>query len=112
MAQEKDASQDSVKAEASQKSRKGQQLNALIFAAVIILGIVLPPRFKGFAPFLFVIPIIWSVMNKIHRIGEDPANPPKTESHSPAVPHSTTGDEPYSYQPKDPKDPRKYKPIG
>ena len=112
MARGTNPSQDDVTPEAAQKAKSQQRLNALAFAAVLILGIVLPARFKGFVPFLFVIPIIWSVINKIRRVGEDPANPPRTEPHSPAVQHPITSTEPYFYQPKDPKDPRRYKPIG
>ena len=112
MAEGKNRSEDDLTPEAREKAKKQGRLNALVLAAVFLLGVVLPPEYKAFVPFLFVIPIIIAVVNKIRQAGEKPESPPQNLTHPPHMPDRTTSDEPYTYKPKDPKDPRRYKPIG
>jgi hypothetical protein len=98
--------------ESSEKAKKPWGLNALILAAVFLLTAVLPPGYKAFAPFLFLIPVILNVVNKVRQADENPANPAGDRTYSPPVSNRIPSSEPYSYKQKDPKDPRKYKPIG
>jgi hypothetical protein len=105
-------SEGEVNPEASEKNKKQWQLNALILAGVFLLSVVLPPAYKILAPFLFVIPFIINVVNKIRQVEEKSGNSPQDQTHSPPMPDQIPSPEPYTYKPKDPKDPRRYKPIG
>lgn len=112
MAQGKRSVKDDISPEAAEKAKKQRMLNAAILAAVLLLSAVLPPAYKVFAPFLFVIPFILSVLHKIRQAGVNLPNPPEDQTHYPPVPNRIPSPEPYAYKPKDPKDPRRYKPIG
>jgi hypothetical protein len=96
----------------SEKDKKQWRLNALILAGVVLLSAVLPPEYKAFAPVLFLVPVIVGVVKKIRRFGENSGNVTQDQTYSPPVYEDTTSHEPYSHTPKDPKDPRRYKPIG
>jgi|GEM_PF-3102526 len=98
--------------ESSEKAKKPWGLNALILAGVLLLSAVLPPGYKAFAPFLFLIPIILNVVNKVRQADENPANTAVDPTYSTPTSNRIPSDDPYSYEQKDPKDPRKYKPIG
>jgi hypothetical protein len=98
--------------ESSENAKKQWGLNALILAGVFILSAVLPTGYKAFAPFLFLIPVILNVVNKVRQADENPANPEDNRTYSPPMSSQNSASEPYSYKQKDPKDPRKYKPIG
>ena len=104
--------EDGITPEASEKTKKQWQLNALILAGVFLLSYVLPPAYKAFAPVLFVIPFIINVVKKIRQVGEKSDNPSQDRTYSPPMPDQIPSPEPYTYKPKDPKDPRRYKPIG
>jgi len=112
MAEGKNPSENDPSPESSEKAKKQGRLNALIWAAVFLLGAVLPSEYKGFVPFLFLIPIILSVVNKIRQASEKSEHPSHYPTHSPQMPDRMPSHEPYAYKPKDPKDPRRYKPIG
>jgi hypothetical protein len=103
---------DETTPEELQKAKKQGQLNALTLGAVFLLGILLPPAYKPFAPLLFVIPVVVKVMNKIRQTGENSGNPPRNRIRSQPMPERDPSTEPYSHNPKNPKDPRRYKPIG
>ena len=93
-------------------AKKRSHLNVLILAGVFLLGVVLPPAYKAFAPLLFLIPIIIAVVKKVRQAGEKRGNPPLDQTYAPPVPDQIPSSEPYTYEPKDPKDLRRYKPIG
>ena len=80
---------------------------ALILVAIFMLSkIVLPPEYRAFVPFLFLIPLIPVVIQKARQAC-------KKNEYSPLChPDADHTVEPYSYTPKDPNDPRRYKPIG
>ena len=104
--------EDGVDSEESEKTKKQWGLNVLILAGVFLLSAVLPSEYKAFAPALFIIPLIAGIVKKIRRSGENPENPSQDNTYSPPIPDRIPTHEPYSYTPKDPKDPRRYKPIG
>ncbi len=112
MAEEIKSSEDDIAPESLEKAKKQGKLGAIILVCVLLLSIVLPPEYKAFAPILFIIPFAINVVNKIRQVREKSQNPLQKQPHSQPVSDSISSLEPYSYKPKDPKDPRKYKPIG
>ena len=106
------SSKDDITPESVEKAKKRGRLGGFIFLGVLLLGVVLPPAYKALAPFLFVIPIIVSVVNKIRQVSVKSGNPPIDQTYSQSMPHQTASSEPYTSKPKDPEDPRRYKPIG
>lgn len=103
---------DDAPPEAREVAKKRSRLNTLILALVFVLGIALPQPYKAFAPILFLIPLVIAVMNKVRQAGEKSGTPLPNQTYSPPMPDQNHSVEPYSYTPKDPKDPRRYKPIG
>ncbi|MBN1569182.1 MAG: hypothetical protein JXA73_15130 [Acidobacteria bacterium] len=99
------SSEEGLSSEESQQKRKSAWVNALIFAAIFVLSIVLPPEYKPFVPILFVIPLIIALVGKVRQIR-------KKNEPSVYVSEQDHAGEPFSYTPKDPNDPRRYKPIG
>lgn len=91
--------------EESRAAGKSALVNAAILAAIIALSILLPPEYKAFVPFLFLIPLVLAVVAKVRQIR-------KKNEYVPHMPDANPSAEPYSYTPKDPNDPRRYKPIG
>jgi len=87
-------------------------INALIVVGLFLLGIVLPPAYKVFKPFLFVIPSIIAVANKTLLAGKGHRNLLGDQTCSPPMPGRIPSLESYADVPKDPKDPRRYRPIG
>jgi hypothetical protein len=110
MAEETKTFEDDITPESLEKAKKQGKLGALVLAAVLLLSIVLPPEYKAFAPILFIVPFGINVVNKIRQMREKAENPLQEQPHS--LPDGIPSIEPYSCQPKDPRDPRKYKPIG
>ena len=108
----KNRSEDDISPEDSEKTKKQWRLNALILAGVFLLSALLPPRYRAFAPLLFVIPFVVSVVNKIRQVREKFGSPPQGQIDSPPISGRIPSQEPYTYKPKDPKDLRRYKPIG
>ena len=101
--------QDS-QSEAAQAAKKRSRLNALIILLIPALGALLPSPYKACAPFLFLIPLFIFLADKIRKTEEKSANPPAIQTYS--MPNRDRSVEPYLYTPRDPKDPRRYKPIG
>ncbi len=105
-------SENGIPSKGGEAAKKKSYLNFLALAAVFLFGIVLPPKYKAFAPIFLLIPFIVSVVEKARRLSgkEDPAAPDRGDeprTHLPAP-----SGEPFSCEPKDPRDPRRYKPIG
>ncbi|MDM7996604.1 MAG: hypothetical protein QUT30_13095 [Acidobacteriota bacterium] len=96
---------EDVPPEETRPAGKAALVNAAILAAIFALSILLPPEYKAFVPFLFLIPLVLAVVAKVRQIR-------KKNEDSPHMPDADHTIEPYSYTPKDPNDPRRYKPIG
>jgi len=105
-------SKNDMAPEAVDKPKKQSNLNALILAGVFVLGVVLPTPYKALAPFLFLLPFILKVIKKIRQSSEISGTTPQDQTYNPSVPNRIPSIEPYSHTPTDPKDPRRYKPIG
>jgi len=95
-----------------QDKKKRSQMNALILGGVLLLGAILPQSYKYFAPLLFLLSPLLKVLNKLRTDSIQTENLQTNKTHSAYKPESPHSSEPYSYKPRDPKDPRKYKPIG
>jgi hypothetical protein len=76
------------------RERTRTRINALVLILVLVWTTVAPYPWSLFAPLLFVLPLIYSIRRRLHGRAAVPAG------------------EPYSCAPKDPMDPRRYKPIG
>ena len=86
--------------ETSEKVKKQWKLNTLILAGVFLLSVVLPPKYKAFAPLLFVIPFIINVANKIRQADNTPENPSQdNNTYTAPAPDRTPAQEPYTYKP-------------
>jgi hypothetical protein len=113
MTEEKHFPAEDTEEENPDQNKKQWKLNSLILAGVFALSVLLPAEYKAFAPLLFLVPFIIKVTNKFRQSGESPEHPSTDPPYNPSMPEDrTTLSDPYSYKPKDPKDPRKYKPIG
>ena len=96
--------------EAKHKSR----MNAMILIAVFLAGIVLPVAslapspWNVVAPTLSLIPMVYAIVQRIRKPGASGERLPET-----LMRYADFSDlkEPYSCTPKDPKNPRRYKPI-
>ncbi|MEJ2110176.1 MAG: hypothetical protein P8Z37_09745 [Acidobacteriota bacterium] len=112
MAEEKQPQEYEAGSEKKAK-KKQSQLSSLILAGVFLLGIFLPARYKAFAPLLFLVVPVIKVLNKWKNDPTEQTGMPSAEQPAASFsPYKNDSTDPYSYQPKDPKDPRKYKPIG
>jgi hypothetical protein len=108
---------DNFTADEVTQSRQRARINGLIVAAVLLLGVVAPPPWNLYAPVLFLIPIILGLLDRLRRITvqNNSVHSDSVQSDSVqrnAVPGAGPIPEPYSYTPRDPGDPRRYKPIG
>jgi hypothetical protein len=101
---------DDLPVEAVEAAKKRSRINALILGAVFLLLMFAPHPWNAYAPILFLIPVVYSLISRIRGASNAPGPLPR-----PSVPPQKSDSrrsEPYSYKPRDPKDPRKYKPIG
>lgn len=113
MAEEtRDSIEETSSPEAVEAAKRQSRLNLLILAGVFALGVILPPEYKAFAPILFLVPVIMAVVKKVRQAGEKPGDTPPRHDYAPPMHESMPSGDFYGYEPKDPKDPRRYKPIG
>ena len=97
---------DDIPAEAIAARKRRSRLSAVTLGLVFLVSAFAPPRWKMFAPFLFLLPVVFSILSRLRGTSVE-SGPPvarKIETQGPAT-------EPYSYTPRDPNDPRRYKPI-
>jgi hypothetical protein len=90
-------------------ARRKARINAAVLIAVLLLVSLAPYPWNVFAPLLFLVPLIAAISNRL-RLGIAPLDALSTSAS--AEKQASPAEEPYSCIPKDPKDPRKYKPIG
>jgi hypothetical protein len=92
-------------------SKRRNRINALILAAIFAIITLAPDPYRLFAPLLFLVPLILTLINRVRRSSNGSTLPAKNLPGQPSIPQPS-GSDPYSYTPKDPQDPRRYKPIG
>jgi hypothetical protein len=97
---------DEVSQEAIAAKKRRSRLNALILGLVFLVYTFGPPRWKLFAPLLFLLPVLYSLLSRLRGASIE-SDRPVTREIDAAAPAA----EPYSYTPRDPNDPRRYKPI-
>lgn len=102
---------DDLPPENIEARKKQARLNAMILALVLLLSTILPHPYRSFAPFLFAIPLIIMMVSRIRRAKAGHSQSATQPDFRPS-PGEVPPAEPYSCTPKDPKDPRRYKPIG
>lgn len=88
---------DDLPPEAVAAARKRSQIKALLLAVIMMLAVVVPAPWKGYTPLLVVLPLLYLVMTRVRGKAAAAEPPSRTE--------------PFSEAPKDPKDPRRYRPI-
>ncbi len=84
-------------------SRKRTRMNAVVLLLVFALLTFLPQPWVVFAPLLLLIPLLHAVLERMRRGSADSVN-----QHAP---EADSYREPYSLEPRDPRDPRRYRPI-
>ncbi len=102
---------DDLSQEAVAAAKKRSRMNALILGVAFLLIGFAPYPWNTFAPLLFLIPVIYSLVNRIRKASAaGTSQQDGTSSWGKSLDGSTK--EPYSYTSKDSKDPRRYKAIG
>jgi hypothetical protein len=99
---------DEIRAEDIAASKRKARVNALTLGLVFLLGAFAPYRWKAYAPLLFLMPVLYRLYTRIRKS----AGSSEIPVQAPAQIVEGEPEEPYSYTPRDPKDPRRYKPIG
>jgi hypothetical protein len=84
-------------------ARKRTRVNAVILLLVFALLSFAPLPWAAFAPLLLIIPLLHAALGRMHRGPSSPGRPPSDRGGS--------SPEPYSQEPRDPSDPRRYRPI-
>ena len=104
------SAQDDLTPEEVAAAKRKSRLNALILGVVFLLISFAPRPWNAYAPLLFIIPLIYSLANKFRAASSVPRLPGSSPGQTPKM--GSENRDPYSYTPRDPDDPRKYKPIG
>ncbi len=110
MVEEKNAFQNDDGAESATADKKWSRL--MIVAAVFLLGVFLPPEYKPYSPLLILALPLVAFLKKVRQAGAVGMDSAQNRSYSHIESETGRSLEPFSYTPKDPKDPRRYKPIG
>ena len=85
-------------------SRKRTRANAVVLLLVFALITFAPQPWAAFAPLLLLIPLLHAILARARR--------GSTTSGSTVPSKPDPYPEPYSQEPRDPQDPRRYRPIG
>ena len=99
--------EDLSKEEIAAAKRK-TKVNAITMFLFFLVTAVLPYRWKPFAPLALLVPLIYRLYTRLRDASSSAPAPGVNLPQAPEMPRK----EPYSYTPRDPKDPRRYKPIG
>ncbi len=92
------------------RRKRQARLNALLLGGVFFLTVMAPHPWNTYAPLLFLIPLVYSVVKKVRKATEG-MDPLKQQSRIDFGAADGPREEPYSCTPRDPRDPRRYKPI-
>jgi hypothetical protein len=96
--------EDDLTPEMISSARNRNRLNAVILLLVFALLSFAPQPWAALAPLLLVIPLAHSAAGRMRRGVSSPARPQHMEG--------VAQFEPYVQEPRDPGDPRRYRPIG
>lgn len=92
-------------------AKRRSRINALVLVGVFLLSALAPSPWNAYAPVLFLIPLMYGVIRRIRRSFMETGSS-QSEDGQPGASGRPNICEPYTYTPKDTKDPRRYKPIG
>jgi hypothetical protein len=92
-------------------AKKRSRINALVLAGVFIILTLAPSPYNLLAPLLFLVPLIYSIAARGRKNSDTPAAAAGEPQPQPTAQEPGKVD-PYSCTPRDPQDPRRYKPIG
>ena len=106
-----DSQPDDLPSDAVAAAKRPTRLNALVMVLVLVTGSFAPPPWNFFAPLLFVISFVWMIANRVRR-AVSIRRRFQDQGTSASIPGEGERREPYSCVSRDPKDPRRYKPIG
>jgi hypothetical protein len=104
------AGTDDLPPEQIDAARRKARTNAVVLIAVFLLISLAPYPWNIFAPLLFLVPLMVSILNRVRR-GSAPLDALPDNTSAPPERHASAVEQPYSYTPKDPNDPRRYRPI-
>ena len=90
------------------EAKRRTRINALVMFLFFLATAVLPQNWKLYSPLVLLIPLVYRVVARMRGGSNSPRESGESVSNLPAGPV----EEPYSHTPRDPKDPRRYKPIG
>jgi hypothetical protein len=108
---EADSRRDDLPSEAVAAAKRATRLNALIMVLVLVTASFAPPPWNFFAPLLFAISFVYMIVNRVRR-ALHARRGFQEKGGVPGVAGERPAGEPYSWISRDPKDPRRYKPIG
>lgn len=91
-------------------AKRKSRLNALVLGLVFLLVAIAPYPWSLLSPVLLLVPLIYSIIDRMRRAPDSHGPVPGRSTLPPQTDASHL--EPYSSIPRDPKDPRRYKPIG
>ena len=101
---------EELTAEEVAAAKRRSRMSSLTLMLIFLLAALAPQPWREYAPALLLIPIFYSLYNRLHR-----KTGPSDRTRIPEPQHptpDTSASDPYSSTPRDPKDPRRYKPIG
>jgi hypothetical protein len=87
--------------------RKRTRINALALLLIFVLSLVAPYPWNSYAPLLILVPAVYGLLTRFRKDRSSQTAPQDAGSHL-----NGSSLEPYARKPKDPDDPRKYRPIG
>ncbi len=90
------------------EAKRRTRMNALVLFLFFIASALLPQYWKLYSPLVLLIPLIYRAVARMRGDSNSSRESGESDSNLPAEPVK----EPYSHTPRDPKDPRRYKPIG
>jgi hypothetical protein len=98
---------DDISQQDIEAAKRRSRINALALGLVLILATLAPYPWNAYAPMLIVIPAIYAIVNRFRNRSQWNQSPTRTAGK----PNGSSEGEPYTITPKDPNDPRRYKPI-
>jgi hypothetical protein len=97
---------EGIAQEAIAARKRRSRINGVTLALVFLVSALAPPRWRLFAPLLFLLPLLYSLLSRLRGASIESDRPVTRE-----IDAETPAAEPYSCTPRDPNDPRRYKPI-
>ncbi len=104
------SARDDLPPEEVAAAKRKSRLNALVLGLVFLLVTIAPYPWNLLSPILLLVPLVYSLIDRMRRAPDADRPVPGGSALPPRMDASRL--EPYSSIPRDPKDPRRYKPIG